>query len=201
MNIYILHDGHETAPGPPCATLVNCNNFTHVLAIVSMFIRNQGNKDKIQLGLNDTPRSQGALSVWFLYLVATMLLQLSWQGSLFKAELDSVRTQADLAETEGSQEDRSGCRERGAKTTPLSCTPRWVTPGHQGGQSWDTRGTPGGHRGGHQGHTWWGQKNRGQSWDGGSGTSLKYGSTTITPAWYFGQIQFLRIQYLIGGSE
>ena len=76
MNIYILH-GHETEPGPPCATLVNCNNFTHVLAIVSMFIRNQGNKDKIQLGLNDTPRSQGALSVWFLYLVATMLLQLS----------------------------------------------------------------------------------------------------------------------------
>ena len=76
MNIYILH-GHGTAPGPPCATLVNCNNFTHVLAIVSMFIRNQGNKDKIQLGLNDTPRSQGALSVWFLYLVATMLLQLS----------------------------------------------------------------------------------------------------------------------------
>ena len=46
-------------------------------SIVSMFIRNQGNKDKIQLGLNDTPRSQGALSVWFLYLVATMLLQLS----------------------------------------------------------------------------------------------------------------------------
>ena len=121
-----------------------------------------------------------------------------------RLQLDSVRTQADLAETEGSQEDRSGCRERGAKTTPVSCTPRWVTSGHQGDTRGDSHGTQGDTRadqGGQSWDTWWGQKNRGQSWGGGSGTSLRYGSTTITPAWYFGQIQFLRIRYLIGVSE
>ena len=88
MNIYILH-GHETAPGPPCATLVNCNNFTHVLAIVSMFIRNQGNKDKIQLGLNDTPRSQLSVCgfcIWLLqccyyYPDKVHFSRLSWTAS------------------------------------------------------------------------------------------------------------------------